>query len=139
MMSGSVASSRSFLTWSQATRPQASATTAARRFVMSLSILFIISETEVETQDEVRGLGEGLELRRRVAAVADREVALRIRAPVVRPGVKVAHREDEACRTSMGPRRQRLGQRQRRRGLAPFHERARLQEAVEGVKWREAS
>ena len=90
------------------------------------------SEAEVQAELENRRRGERLEFARRVAAPGGREVALRIAAAI---------RSSTSCRLRAENTRLALRARsaavdlsrqfQRRRELAPLHERARLEVAVE--------
>src|SRR5512143_3598144 len=89
------------------------------------------SEAEVEAQDEVRWLREGLELRRRVAAVADSEVALRIDAAVLGPLAEVPRGEHQIRRAGSRARGQTLRHLHGHRCFAPFHESTWLIEAIE--------
>src|SRR5207302_326965 len=98
-----------------------------RSKILLIGVVVEGSEAKVQTEEEVRRLSERLELGRRVVATRCRVVALWIRAAVLRVQTEIASREHEARVARARPCRPRLGQRQRRRHLAPFHERAGLE------------
>src|SRR6185503_21372022 len=89
------------------------------------------SETEIESEDEVGRRSDRLEVRRRVAAFARREIGLWIDAPILGEHAEVPRRERHlhAARTRLGG--EPLRQRERRGELAPLHEVALLEEAIE--------
>src|SRR5689334_15182780 len=88
-------------------------------------------EAEIESELEECRRSECLEFSRCVVAASDGVVALRIAAPIVRPQLEVSGREDEARVARARLRGDALRDIERYRRFTPFHERARLKEAVE--------
>src|SRR5436190_10170083 len=99
--------------------------------------MYEISEADVESEREVRGDTERLELFTRLVRTGrlrrtSEAIDLGIDAAVVRPQVEIARREVDRRRTSAEVlARPLIGQVQRRRELTPPDERCRLEEAVE--------
>src|ERR1043165_710617 len=102
MIEGFFASRRSLRRFSQEVSPAVAVSARAPAIARRIEMIVIVKcrrkglPTKVETELEQRRRGECLELLRHVATPRDREIALRIAAPVVRPRLQVARREHDA-------------------------------------------